>query len=97
MIDGMEIAVAAPKGLGTARMDLMAMMTATAPSMLDAFGRLPDKITPVVRAPDPMWRGHLRPDSMWLHADRPLMSNRVLDLMHETIHMVHSHPWRGGG
>lgn len=89
MIEGMEIAVAAPKGLGTARMDLMAMMTATAPSMLDAFGRLPDKIL-VVRAPDPMWRGGLSgPNSMWLHADRPLISeNGSSTLMHETIHIV---------
>lgn len=89
VIDGMEIAVAAPKGLGTPRMDLMAMLTAVAPSLLDAFGRLPDKIL-VVRAGDPMWRGGLSgPGSMWLHADRPLISeNGSSTLMHETVHLV---------
>lgn len=89
IVEDMEISVAAPKGLSTARMDLMAMLTATAPEMRAAFGRLPEKIL-IVRAGDPMWRGGLSgPRSLWLHADRPLISeNGSSTLMHETIHVV---------
>lgn len=88
-VEGMEISIAAPKGLSTSRMDLMAMLTATAPEMLQAFGSLPEKLL-VVRAGDPMWRGGLSgPRSLWLHADRPLISeNGSSTLMHETIHVV---------
>ncbi len=89
VVEDMEIAVAAPKGLSTPRMDLLAMLTAVAPSLREAFGQLPEKIL-VVRAGDPMWRGGLSgPRSMWLHADRPLISeNGSSTLMHETIHLV---------
>ena len=88
-VEGMEISVAAPKGLSTHRMDLLAMVTATAPVMLDAFGALPEKIL-VVRAGDPMWRGGLSgPRSLWMHADRPLISeNGSSTLMHEVVHVV---------
>lgn len=88
-VEGMEISVAAPKGLSTHRMDLLAMVTATAPVMLDAFGELPEKIL-VVRAGDPMWRGGLSgPRSLWMHADRPLISeNGSSTLMHEVVHVV---------
>ena len=89
VVEGMEISVAAPKGLSTHRMDLLAMLTATAPVMLDAFGSLPEKIL-VVRAEDPMWRGGLSgPRSLWMHADRPLISeNGSSTLMHEVVHVV---------
>lgn len=89
VVEGMEISVAAPKGLSTHRMDLLAMLTATAPVMLDAFGALPEKIL-VVRAEDPMWRGGLSgPRSLWMHADRPLISeNGSSTLMHEVVHVV---------
>lgn len=89
VVEGMEISVAAPKGLSTPRMDLLAMLTATAPAMLDAFGELPEKVL-VVRAEDPMWRGGLSgPRSLWMHADRPLISeNGSSTLMHEVVHVV---------
>lgn len=89
VVEGMEIAVAAPAGLSIARMDLMAMLTATAPVMLDAFGKLPEKIL-VVRAGEPMWRGGLSgPRSLWMHAERPLISeNGSSTLMHEVVHVV---------
>ena len=89
VVEGMEISVAAPKGLSTHRMDLLAMLTATAPSMLDAFGALPEKIL-VVRGEDPMWRGGLSgPRSLWMHSDRPLISeNGSSTLMHEVVHVV---------
>ncbi|MCB1567543.1 MAG: hypothetical protein KDI69_01815 [Xanthomonadales bacterium] len=89
VVEGMEIAVAAPAGLSIARMDLLAMLTATAPILLDAFGQLPEKIL-VVRAGEPMWRGGLSgPRSLWMHADRPLISeNGSSTLMHEVVHVV---------
>lgn len=88
-VEGMEIAVAAPRDQSIHRMDLLAMLTATTPLMLDAFGELPKKIL-VVRAGDPMWRGGLSgPRSLWMHADRPLISeNGSSTLMHEVVHVV---------
>ena len=89
VVEGMEIAAAAPKGDAMPRMEILAMLTATAPSMLDAFGKLPAKIL-VVGAGDPMWRGGLSgPRSLWMHTDRPLISeNGSSTLMHETVHVV---------
>lgn len=88
-IEDMEISVAAPRDLSIHRMDLLAMVTATAPLLHDAFGELPEKIL-VVRAGDPMWRGGLSgPRSLWMHADRPLISeNGSSTLMHELVHVI---------
>lgn len=89
MVEGMEIAAAAPKGDAMPRMEILSMLTATAPAMLDAFGKLPAKIL-VVGAGDPMWRGGLSgPRSLWMHSDRPLISeNGSSTLMHEAVHVV---------
>ena len=89
IVEGMEIAAAAPKGDAMPRMEILAMLTATAPAMLDAFGKLPAKIL-VVGSGDPMWRGGLSgPRSLWMHSDRPLISeNGSSTLMHETVHVV---------
>jgi len=89
MIDGMEVAVAAPKGAPMPRMQILSMLTATSPAMRDAFGKLPPKLL-VVGAGDPMWRGGLSgPRSLWMHADRPLISeNGSSTLMHEAVHVV---------
>ncbi len=89
IVEGMEISVSAPRELSIHRMDLLAMVTATAPVLLDTFGALPEKVL-VVRAGDPMWRGGLSgPRSLWMHADRPLISeNGSSTLMHELVHVV---------
>jgi predicted metalloprotease with PDZ domain len=44
----------------------------------------------VVSANDPMWRGGLSgPDSIYIHADRPLVSeNGTSTLIHELVHVV---------
>jgi len=49
--------------------------------------KLPGKLA-VVRAGDPMWRGGLSaPNSLFLHADRPLVSeNGTSTLVHELMH-----------
>lgn len=89
VVDEMEIAVGAPKGEPMPRMEILSMLTATAPGMRDAFGTLPPKLL-VVGAGDPMWRGGLSgPRSLWMHADRPLISeNGSSTLMHEAVHVV---------
>lgn len=89
VVEDMEIAVGAPKGEPMPRMQILSMLTATAPAMRDAFGKLPPKLL-VVGAGDPMWRGGLSgPRSLWMHADRPLISeNGSSTLMHETVHVV---------
>lgn len=54
-----------------------------------AFDKVPPKLL-VVGAGDPMWRGGLSsPNSMFLHADRPLVSeNGTSALLHELTHIV---------
>lgn len=89
VVEGMEIAVGGPKGDPLPRMEILSMLTATAPEMREAFGTLPKKLL-VVGAGDPMWRGGLSgPRSLWMHADRPLISeNGSSTLMHEAVHVV---------
>lgn len=89
VVEDMEIAIAAPKRDPMPRMEILAMLTATAPAMRDAFGKLPSKLL-VVGAGDPMWRGGLSgPRSLWMHSDRPLISeNGSSTLMHEAVHVV---------
>ena len=89
VVEGMEIAVGAPKGEPMPRMEILSMLTATAPEMQEAFGTLPPKLL-IVGAGDPMWRGGLSgPRSLWMHSDRPLISeNGSSTLMHETVHVV---------
>ncbi|MCB1628426.1 MAG: hypothetical protein KDI48_11900, partial [Xanthomonadales bacterium] len=57
--------------------------------MRDAFGALPDKLLLVI-GPEPMWRGGLSgPNSLFMHADRPLIStNATSTLLHELTHVI---------
>ncbi len=89
VVEDMEIAIGAPKGEPMPRMQILSMLTATAPAMREAFGKLPPKLL-IVGAGDPMWRGGLSgPRSLWMHAERPLISeNGSSTLMHETVHVV---------
>jgi hypothetical protein len=88
-IDGVEIAVASPKGEGMRRMDILALTNVAFYEMMHAFGTMPPKIL-IVGAGDPMFRGGLSaPRSMWLHADRPLISeNSTSTLLHELTHVI---------
>lgn len=89
LIAGSEIALAAPRDEGARRMDMLAFLSFTLPTMKDAFGTLPDKIL-IVQAPDPMWRGGLSgPRSLYLHLDRPMVSeNATSTLLHELTHVA---------
>lgn len=89
LIDGMEVVVAAPKGDVLRRNDVLAMLNTSATEIRAVFGHLPEKLL-IVGAGDPMWRGGLSgPSSLYLHSDRPMISeNGTSALLHEVVHVV---------
>lgn len=84
-----ELMVAGPEGSGLRRMDVLTFMNFVWPEFEGAFGNVPRKIL-LVGAGDPMWRGGLSaPNSIFLHADRPIVSeNGTSTLVHELFHVV---------
>lgn len=84
-----SIAVSAPKGEHFKRMDALTFFNFVWPELHKAFEKTPEKLL-VVGAGDPMWRGGLSAsNSLFLHADRPLVSeNGTSPLLHELTHMV---------
>lgn len=84
-----EIAVGAPAGSGIPRMEVMSFLNFVWPDIERAFGKTPPKLL-IVMAGKPMWRGGLSgPNSLFLHADRPLVSeNGTSSLIHELTHVV---------
>ncbi len=88
-INGFEVSIAGPKEFSVRRNDALAFINLVAPEMRRAFGELPSKVL-IVSAGDPMWRGGLSgPRSMFLHAERPLISeNGSSTLVHELVHVV---------
>jgi predicted metalloprotease with PDZ domain len=84
-----EISVAGPKGDVIRRNDMLAFFNGLVPEFRRAFGPLPPKLL-IVSAGDPMWRGGLSgPRSLFLHADRPLISeNGTSTLTHELTHVI---------
>ncbi|HAI59103.1 MAG TPA: hypothetical protein DCM32_04400, partial [Xanthomonadaceae bacterium] len=88
-IDGLEVSIAGPVEFEVRRNDALAFLNLVAPEMRQAFGELPSKLL-IVSAGDPMWRGGLSgPRSLFLHADRPLISeNGSSTLVHELVHVV---------
>lgn len=88
-IAGRQVAVAGPVDEGVRRMDMLAMIHLTLPELIDVFPRFPDRLL-VVGADDPMWRGALSgPDSLYIHADRPLLNERgTSTLVHEMVHVA---------
>ncbi|HLS81855.1 MAG TPA: hypothetical protein VK025_10665 [Steroidobacter sp.] len=89
LIGGVQAIVAAPAGDSVRRQDALAFLNWTLPSLLEVFTDFPRRIL-IVQAGDPMWRGGLSgPASMFLHADRPLISeNRTSTLLHELVHIA---------
>lgn len=83
-----NVSVAAPIGEGMRRMDILTMLTFVWPQAVQAFQRQPGKLL-VVGANDPMWRGGLSaPNSFFMHADRPVISeNGTSSLVHELVHV----------
>ncbi|HET7842719.1 MAG TPA: hypothetical protein VFL14_01115 [Xanthomonadales bacterium] len=84
-----DVAVGGPIGADVRRMDVLALLNLIWPEVEQAFGRTPRKLL-IASAPDPLWRGGLSaPNSLFLHADRPLVSeNGTSSLMHELTHVI---------
>ncbi|MFW2403145.1 MAG: hypothetical protein ACN4GT_00175 [Gammaproteobacteria bacterium] len=89
MIAGIEVSIAAPVGAGVERVSMLALLRWTLPDLARELGELPPRIS-IVAAGAPMWRGGLSaPNSMFLHADRPLLSeNATSTLLHEVVHVL---------
>jgi hypothetical protein len=86
-IAGVRVAVAGPIDNSIRRMDTLALLTWTLPDLVRLLPDLPTRLT-VVSAGDPMWRGGLSaPQSLFIHAARPLISeNATSTLLHEVMH-----------
>lgn len=88
-IAGVRVNVAAPIGHGMRRNDILALLNWTLPEILRLNPDFPKRLT-IVGAGDPMWRGGLSgPRSLFIHADRPLISeNATSTLLHEVMHIA---------
>ena len=87
-IGGRQVVVAAPRGQGVRRLDILTFLRFTLPSLEKHVAQLPPRIL-IVAAKDGLWRGALSgPGSLYLHADRPLVSeNGTSTLLHELVHV----------
>ncbi|MEM7706281.1 MAG: hypothetical protein AAF358_12050 [Pseudomonadota bacterium] len=88
-IAGIQVAVAGPVGQDVRRMDLLALMNWTLPSLIEVLPDMPKRLL-LVSAREGMWRGGLSAgNSLYLHADRPLISeNGTSTLVHELVHVA---------
>jgi len=86
-IAGTRVAVAGPQGHAVRRMDMLALLNWTLPELAALLPEPLARLT-IVSAGDPMWRGGLSaPASLYIHADRPLISeNGTSTLLHELMH-----------
>ena len=99
-IAGVDVAIAGPVNNGVRRLDMMALRNWTLPELTRIVPDMPPQIT-IVSAREPMWRGGLSaPASLYMHAERPLLSeNGTSTLLHEIMHVVldfdtdHDHDW----
>jgi hypothetical protein len=84
-----DVTIAAPVGSGMRRMDVLTLLTFVWPHAQAVFPRDPRKFL-VVGAGEPMWRGALSaPNSLYMHAERPLVSeNGTSSLLHELVHVL---------
>lgn len=89
IIAGVQTIIAAPTGDNARRQDTLAFLNWNLPKLLEIFPKFPRRVL-IVYAGDPMWRGGLSgPNSVYLHADRPLISeNRTSTLLHELVHVA---------
>ena len=89
LIADTRVAIGAPIGEGVHRMDIMAFLRWTLPPIRSVFPSLDSRLV-VVSAGEPMWRGGLSgPGSLFLHADRPMISeNGTSSMLHELVHVA---------
>ncbi|MDG2304827.1 MAG: hypothetical protein P8R42_09255 [Candidatus Binatia bacterium] len=86
-VAGIHFAIANPWGHGLHRLDILALLRWTLDDLVDVFPEHPERFA-IVGAADPMWRGGLSgPDSLYLHAERPLIqSDGTSPILHELVH-----------
>lgn len=87
-VAGVRVAIGAPVGQRMRREDQLALLRWTLP-VLRKVAPLPQRLA-IVGAGDPMWRGGLSaPNSVYLHADLPLISaDGTSPLLHEVVHVM---------
>lgn len=88
-IAGIRIAIVGPEGESVRRLDMLALLNWTLPELTALLPGSIRRLT-VFSAGDPMWRGGLSaPASIFIHADRPLISeNATSTLLHEVMHVA---------
>jgi hypothetical protein len=86
-VSGVHVAIAGPRTMGVRRQDMLAMLHWTLPTLRGILGSLPERLL-IVSAADPMWHGGLSgPNSLFLHAHRPLITeDGPSPLLHEVMH-----------
>ncbi|MEM7100935.1 MAG: hypothetical protein AAF541_21935 [Pseudomonadota bacterium] len=91
-IAGRRFSVAAPKGSGMARMDVIAYLNWIVPDLINIFPEFPER-TLIIGAPNELWRGGLSGfQSLYLHQDRPIVSeNATSPMIHELVHVAGVH------
>lgn len=84
-----EVAISAPRGHNYRQMEMMTFLGMIWPHMDKLFPEVPSHLL-IAGATDPMWRGGLSaPTSLYLHSDRPLVSeNGTSTLIHELVHVL---------
>ncbi len=88
-LSGTELSISAPVQQSMRRMDALTLINQVWPDIKQAFQSLPPKVL-IVGAGNPMWRGGLSsPNSFFMHADRPIVSeNGTSTLLHELTHVI---------
>lgn len=89
IVAGMEVSVAGPVGANIQRIGMLALLRWTLPFLATEIESLPPRLS-IVSAGEPMWRGGLSAsNSLYIHADRPLLSeNATSTLLHEMAHVL---------
>src|SRR4030095_12116915 len=86
---GRRFTIAAPVGQDVRRMDVLALLSWTMPTLIKIFPSCPKRVL-MVSASDEMWRGGLSgPGSFYVHAALPLLSeNGTSTILHELVHVA---------
>jgi hypothetical protein len=97
-VAGFDVALAGPKQHGMRRLDMLALLRWTLPTLRDVMGPRPGRLL-IVGAGDPMWRGGPSgPNSVYVHTRRPLIAeDGTSPVLHEVMHaMLRIHAGPGG-
>lgn len=88
-ISGTRVVVAGPTDNNVRRLDILTFLNWTLPEVYRLVPQPAERLT-IISAGDPMWRGGLSASqSLYLHADRPLVSeNGTSTPLHEVLHVM---------